>query len=148
MFYFDKHDPRVQCNDIRRESHVLCDGRVFTVCPDSVEDFQALPYADATFYLVVFDPPHLVRCGPRSWQAKKYGKLSKQTWRKDLSAGFDECWRVLRPGGTLIFKWNETQISVRQVLKCFAQRPVFGHTTTANLKTHWMTFYKSVENSR
>lgn len=53
--------------------------------------------------------------------------------------------RVLaRPqaGGTLIFKWNETQISLREVLSCFPQRPLLGHTTTTNLKTHWIVFYK------
>lgn len=145
MFYFDKHDPRILCCDIRREEHVLCDDRIFTVCPGTVADFRALPHADASFHLVVFDPPHLERCGPQSWQRKKYGKLTKGAWRDDLSAGFKECWRVLKPGGTLIFKWSETQISVQKVLTCFPQRPVFGHTTTANLKTHWMAFYKAVE---
>ena len=145
MFYFDKRDQRIFCSDIRREEHVLCDGRFFTVCPDTVADFRAIPHADESFHLVVFDPPHLERCGPRSWLGKKYGRLNKGTWRDDLSAGFSECWRVLKHGGTLIFKWSEVQISVRQVLTCFPQRPVFGHTTTANLKTHWMVFYKSVE---
>lgn len=148
MFYFDKHDDRVLYNDIRREEHILCDGRIFTVSPDTVVDFRALPYPDASFFLVVFDPPHLERCGPRSWQGKKYGKLTKATWREDLNAGFKECWRVLKPCGTLIFKWNETQISVRQVLACIPQRPIFGHTTTANLKTHWMTFFKNATEAR
>ncbi|MDF3823072.1 anhydro-N-acetylmuramic acid kinase, partial [Leptospira sp. 96542] len=41
------------------------------------------------FKLVAFDPPHLVRAGPRSWLAAKYGKLS-QDWREDLRAGFAE----------------------------------------------------------
>lgn len=142
MFYYEKRDPRVLYSDIRYEEHVLCDGRVFTVSPDSIADFRGLPHPDDSFHLVVFDPPHLERCGPRSWQRKKYGKLTKGTWREDLAAGFSECWRVLKPGGTLIFKWAETQISVHQVLACFPQRPIFGHTTTANLKTHWMVFYK------
>lgn len=144
MFYFDKRDQRVLCSDIRREKRVLCDGRIFTVCPDTVADFRALPHADESFYLVVFDPPHLERCGPRSWQGAKYGRLNN-TWRDDLSAGFSECWRVLKPGGTLIFKWAETQISIQQVLSCFSQAPIFGHTTTQNLRTHWMAFYKAVE---
>ena len=145
MFYFDKQDQRVLCSDIRREEHVLCDGRVFTISPDSIADYRALPHPDESFHLVVFDPPHLERCGPQSWQGKKYGKLTKGTWSEDLAAGFSECWRVLTPGGTLIFKWAETQISVQKVLSCFPQRPVFGHTTTVNLKTHWMVFYKALE---
>ena len=141
MCYFDKHDSRVLFSDIRRETHTLCDGRVFAVSPDAIADFRNLPYPDAVFSLVLFDPPHLERCGPKSWQAKKYGKLGK-TWRDDLSAGFGECWRVLKPAGTLIFKWSEIQISLKEVLACFPQRPIFGHTTTTNLRTHWMTFFK------
>ena len=142
MFYFTKQDHRVLYSDIRCEKHILCDGREFCVSPDSIADFRVLPYRSEMFYLVVFDPPHLERCGPRSWNGKKYGRLDKCTWRDDLSTGFSECWRVLKPGGTLIFKWSEIQISLRQVLSCFPERPVFGHTTTANLKTHWMVFYK------
>lgn len=141
MCYFDKHDSRVLFSDIRREEHILCDGRVFTVSPDAIADFRKLPYPDAIFFLILFDPPHLERCGPRSWQGKKYGKLDKN-WREDLAAGFEECWRVLKPEGTLIFKWSEIQISVREVLACFPQQPIFGHTTTTNLRTHWMTFFK------
>lgn len=145
MFYFDKQNPLVLYSDIRREEHVLCDGRVFRVSPDTVADFRALPHADEKFHLVIFDPPHLERCGPRSWQGKKYGKLTRETWHTDLAKGFLECWRVLKPGGTLIFKWNETQISLREVLSCFPQRPLLGHTTTTNLKTHWIVFYKEAQ---
>lgn len=82
---------------------------------------------------------------PVQHKQSRCSKLTKGAWRDDLSAGFKECWRVLKPGGTLIFKWSETHISVQKVLTCFPQRPVFGHTTTANLKTHWMAFYKAVE---
>lgn len=144
MFYYDKTDPRVLFADIRQEKHILCDGRIFTVSPDTIADFRALPYADETFYLIVFDPPHLKICGPQSWQGKKYGKFSRDTWRDDLAKGFDECWRVLRTNGTLIFKWAETQIPLREILSCFSVSPLFGHTTTHNLKTHWIVFYKAV----
>ena len=50
-------------------------------------DFRALPYADGTFNLVAFDPPHLVRAGSKSWLAAKYGKLGED-WREDLRRGF------------------------------------------------------------
>ena len=143
MMWFNKRDPRAVFCDRRRERHTLCDGRAFEVSPDTVADFRKLPFADAVFALVVFDPPHLDRCGPRSWQAKKYGKLDHRTWREDLAAGFAECWRVLRPLGTLVFKWSESQIPVREVLGCFPVRPLFGHTTTATLRTHWMCFLKT-----
>ena len=142
MFWFDKECPHALFSDMREEDAVLCDGRAFVVKPDILADFRSLPYPDSSFNLVVFDPPHLNRAGPQSWMAKKYGKLKKDTWRQDIAAGFDESWRVLRPGGTLIFKWNETQIKVQDVLACLSERPLFGQTTTQNLKTHWLVFYK------
>ena len=145
MMWFDKADPRALFCDIRTEEHALCDGRVFAVRPDTVADFRVLPFADASFQLICFDPPHLERAGVKSWMRKKYGVLNSLTWSEDLSKGFNECWRVLKPGGTLIFKWNEAQIPIRRVLECFHQHPVFGHTTTANLKTHWIVFFKSEE---
>ena len=116
--------------------------RVFEVNPDTVCDFRKLPFPDESFFLICFDPPHLLQAEETSWIKKKYGSLNRLTWSEDLSKGFDECWRVLKPGGTLIFKWNETQISLREVLSCFSRRPVFGHTTTKRRDTHWITFYK------
>lgn len=145
MFWFDKQHPLALYADSREETHVLCDGRVLRVAPDLKTDFRAMPFADGAFRLVVFDPPHLVRAGASSWMAKKYGVLSRQTWRGDLAAGFAECWRVLATGGTLIFKWNEDQIPLRDVLACFGQTPLFGQTTTHNRKTVWCVFYKPIE---
>jgi len=147
MFWFDRQNPVALFADIREEDHILCDGRELFVRPDEVVDFRNMPYRDRSFNLIVFDPPHLEVAGPGSWMAKKYGKLNKATWKEDLSAGFSECWRVLNKGGTLIFKWNETQIKLRDVLDCFPQKPMFGHTTTHNLKTYWVVFYKPVEDS-
>jgi SAM-dependent methyltransferase len=44
-----------------------------------------------------------------------------------LRLGFAECFRVLRPGGTLIFKWNETQVPLKEVLALTPHKPLFGH---------------------
>ena len=142
MFYFDKADQRVLFGDIRSEQHVLCDGRALDVNPDALMDFRDLPFDDSTFSVVIFDPPHLVRAGPRSWQAAKYGRLDRDTWRDDLRAGFAECFRVLRPEGVLIFKWNETQIPVSQILALTDQKPLVGHRVGKQMKTHWITFIK------
>jgi len=142
MFYFDKADERVVFGDIRRESHILCDERALEVAPDALMDFRALPHADATFQVVIFDPPHLVRVGRNSWTFKKYGSLAPE-WRDDLAAGFAECFRVLRPSGVLIFKWNETQIPVSQVLALTPHRPLVGHRRVGkSADTHWITFLK------
>ena len=101
MLWFNKNDRRAVFCDRRREKHILCDGRVFEVNPDTVCDFRKLPFPDESFFLICFDPPHLLQAGETSWIKKKYGSLNRLTWSEDLSKGFDECWRVLKPGGTL-----------------------------------------------
>ncbi len=63
MFWFDKQDERAVFSDIRAEQHKLCDGRSLVISPDIIADFRALPFADASFPIVVFDPPHLERVG-------------------------------------------------------------------------------------
>lgn len=127
--------------DKRVEEHILCDGRTLHVAPDVVMDFTDMPFEDNTFNLVVFDPPHLKVLGEKSWMAKKYGKLLP-TWETDIKAGFDECLRVLKPNGVLIFKWNEIQVTLNQVLKVIDNKPLFGHTSGKHGRTIWMTFMK------
>ena len=90
---------------------------------------------------MVFDPPHLERCGKTSWTRAKYGALFP-TWRDDLAAGFSEGMRVLKPGGVLIFKWNEYQIPVSEVLACTDVKPLFGHRSGRASQTHWIAFLK------
>lgn len=141
MFWFQKQYPSVVYGDKRTESHTLCDGRALRIEPDVELDFTALPFADNTFQLVAFDPPHLERAGPHSWMAAKYGKLSGN-WKADLAKGFSECLRVLKPGGVLVFKWNETQIKVNEILKLAPQQPLFGNTSGKRAGTHWMVFMK------
>ncbi|MFV8867553.1 class I SAM-dependent methyltransferase [Serratia fonticola] len=142
MFWFDKADDRAVFSDIRAEQHTLCDGRSLVISPDVIADFRMLPFANSTFSVVVFDPPHLERAGPNSWLGKKYGKLNRGTWRADLRAGFTEAFRVLRPHGTLIFKWNETQIPVSQIIALTDEKPIIWQRTGKADKTHWIIFVK------
>lgn len=123
-------------------SHGRADGtRTLRVEPDVQFDFRAIPFADESFKLVAFDPPHLVRAGPRSWMAAKYGKLGAD-WQDDLRAGFAECFRVLATDGVLVFKWNETQVKIREVLACTPVAPLFGNTSGKKAGTHWIVFMK------
>ncbi|MEK4495115.1 SAM-dependent methyltransferase [Ureibacillus sp. FSL W8-0352] len=138
MFWFDKENEDVLYMDNRQLSTTLCDGRALNINPDIIADFRNMPFEDNSFYLVVFDPPHLIKVGENSWLAKKYGKLD-ENWRDDLAKGFKECMRVLKPNGTLIFKWNEEQIPLKEVLKCFDKKPLFGNKRS---KTHWLVFMK------
>jgi len=149
MMWDDKANPDVIFGDIRTETITVTDRshgntkgtRTLNIEPDMEMDFRNLPFDDGVFNLVAFDPPHLVRAGPKSWLAAKYGKLSDD-WRDDLRQGFKECFRVLHPDGTLVFKWNETQIKVREVLDLAPMRPLFGHLSGRKSLTHWLVFMK------
>lgn len=138
MFWFDKDNKDVVFMDIRQLEDNLCDGRKLEIKPDIIGDFRDIPFADNTFKLVVFDPPHLLKVGEKSWLAKKYGKLN-ESWTIDLKKGFEECMRVLEPYGILIFKWNEEQIKLKQILDLINYKPLFGNKRS---KTHWLVFMK------
>jgi len=143
MFHFDKHNPLIHFNDIRNESYPLCDGRFLDIEPDTSYDFKNLPFDDNQFNLVIFDPPHLMHIGNNSWMAKKYGKLDESTWQETLHDGFKESYRVLAPGGTLIFKWCDSDISISDILKIVNVQPVIGdRSRTGN--SIWLVFYKNI----
>lgn len=141
MFYFNKDNEDVIFGDIRVFSGELCDGRKLEISPDVCFDFRELPFKDAAFTHVIFDPPHLNKLGKNSWMAKKYGVLSK-TWQDDIRNGFWECFRVLQPGGTLLFKWNETQIKVNEILRLTDHSPLLGHKSGKQMNTHFICFVK------
>ncbi len=147
MFWFDKQNPDVEFVDNRELHTTLCDGRTLDIQPDTIADFTALPYPDNSFHHVVFDPPHFTAAGPESWTAKKYGRLPKD-WKPLIHDGFAECMRVLKPNGTLIFKWSEYQIPVREVLKAIGDyKPLYGHKSGKRQQTHWIAFIKGAEHN-
>lgn len=140
MFWYDKEESHTTYMDIRGEVLTYTDRdvvREVKINPDLVADFRDIPFADDSFDLVVFDPPHLIHVGDNSWLAKKYGKLDKNTWPQDLKLGFDECMRVLKPNGTMLFKWNENQIKIKDVFVVFEQQPILGDKRS---KTRWSVF--------
>jgi SAM-dependent methyltransferase len=141
MFWFDKTDHRALFLDKRREVCTDPRGREVVIDPDVLGDFANLPFDDATFSLVVFDPPHTFN-GANSAMAQKYGRL-EPGWREQITAGFAECFRVLRDGGTLVFKWNEHRVPVKTVLAMTPEKPLFGHRSGSAAKTHWLVFMKS-----
>lgn len=150
MFWWDKQNPNVTFLDKRSETieigtYTTIFGetpRRIVVKPDVIGDFRELPFDDESFHLVVFDPPHLLHAGENSWLAKKYGVLNQATWQADLKHGYEECMRVLKPNGTLVFKWNDDQIKLAKVLKAMHAKPLFGDKRS---KTHWLFFMKLEE---
>lgn len=149
MMWQDRENPNVVFADIRNESITLPDKsrgnnsgeRTITISPETQSDFTNLPFADDSFHLVVFDPPHLKRAGPKSWLGAKYGKLGKN-WQDEIKKGFEECFRVLKPNGTLVFKWNEAHIKIGEVVPLSPHKPLFGHLSGRTGLTHWLVFGK------
>jgi len=120
----------------------------YEVAPDDVEDYRNLPYLDESFSLIVFDPPHIIR--PDGMETltgimtKKYGSLHAETWQDDLRQGFEELFRVLRPDGTLIFKFADMDTDYETVIALAPEKPLFGTTTKQkkNHSTRWFVFRK------
>lgn len=147
MFWFNRKNPAAVFIDKRKESFELKDSsskggsRSLVIDPDIQADFTALPFPDNSFSLVIFDPPHLIHNGKSGWLAKKYGKLEGD-WREELRKGFSECFRVLKNEGTLIFKWSEYEVPVSQILELTTEKPLIGHKSGKQAKTHWIVFMK------
>lgn len=142
MFWYEKNEPHTTYMDIRKEILTCKDRnleRKIKISPDVVADFRDMPFLDAIFDLVVFDPPHLIKAGKESWLAKKYGTLDLMSWKSDIQQGFSECLRVLKPNGVLLFKWNEDQIPFKEVLKVIPKQPILGDKKS---KTKWSVFIK------
>ena len=116
----------------------------FSVEPDIQADYTKLPFSDRSFALIVFDPPHMVRKteDENSFLVMKYGTLKKDTWEDSVREGFKECWRVLKPSGTLIVKWSETSISGSAFKKLLFKQPLFETRVGTKGTTFWYCFFK------
>ena len=146
QFWFDKNNPEALFVDQRVMPPTAIgkgkDQRIRKCLPDVIGDFRNMKHKDKTFKMVVFDPPHLF-LGENSFMAASYGRLDKKTWKEDLRLGFSECFRVLQDDGVLIFKWNESDILLKEILLLAEYNPLFGHPSGKAQKTHWVTFMKS-----
>lgn len=147
MFWFDRNNPNVLFIDIRRESKGFIRLRPsYEVQPDIQMDFRHLEFPDERFKGIIFDPPHILAMGnkpTKSWMKLKYGSLNMTSWKDDLRKGFTEAWRVLKNDGWLIFKWCETDVSLKEVLELTEHKPWFGHTTLKRKAgAIWIMFVK------
>lgn len=148
MFWFDKNNPDVMFLDVRNVDNEVIwtskDGKTqrrITVNPDMLCDVRKLPFDNDTFYHIVFDPPHLLKIGDNAWLCKKYGKLPED-YKGFIRDSFNELFRVLKPNGTLIFKWSDIDIKVSELLKVIPYKPLYGHRSGKHMTTHWMAFIK------
>ena len=119
----------------------------WSVTPDVQADFRELPFKSETFDLICFDPPHRVTDGGMETSSgiieQKYGALSAQTWQSDITDGFEELWRVLRPGGVLTLKWNDATKRSNNVLEQLPETPLYGtNSDKGQTETNWWVFHK------
>jgi len=142
--WFDRKDDRAVYLDRRRETvtEILpTRNQKVVIDPDMVAEFTSLPFVDGCFHLVVMDPPHVQRENPLGNITKRYGCLNGD-WRGMLRDGFSECFRVLKPGGTFIFKWSSVQFPLKDILELTPEKPLFGHQSGKRMNTHWVAFIK------
>lgn len=143
MMWYEKHHPTVLYIDVEPRPKGSFPERPNWECsPDEVADYTSLPFPDESFYHVVWDPPHKIEMNKKSRYRIIYGGLVPEVWPNELRKGFSECWRVLKPGGTLIFKWSESNVPLKDVLACFPIKPLYGHPTGKFGTSHWMAFVK------
>jgi len=146
VLYFDK---REEDQGFAADDHPNVE-----IQPDKIQDFRDLPYEDERFDLIVWDPPHKTnKKGMEQLTGiieEKYGALHAETWQSDLHQGFVELWRVLCPGGSLVFKFANNSIDFEDVLSVFPEDPLFGTTTTQNarVETRWFLFYEPRDKQR
>jgi SAM-dependent methyltransferase len=155
MWWFDKNHPLAVYMD-KREAERGAVGALtgrpewnpsWECKPDLIGDFCAMPFADESCQLVGLVPPHVVRAKqpPEGVNGLKYGALHPDTEQDDLRRAFAECWRVLAPGGTLVFKWAGP---LSRVEPHFPAAPIVGtRAARGDDKTRWIIFYKPLEPS-
>ena len=114
-------------------------------------NFKEIPYPNNSFNLIVFDPPHVITKKMSGSIQKCFGVLNPETWQSELKKGLEECMRVLKPKGVLLFKWNTFSKRVKELYPLFPSDPLFSQTTTGNnqkrnkSKTVWFCFMKIPE---
>lgn len=149
--WYQKNHPFVTFMDKRyingskqKSSNKLKDKRVIRITPDVVADWtKHLDFPDDYFDMIVFDPPHMIRnkkCDHIFYE--KYGMLYLSNYKSVLKKGINELFRILKPNGIFIFKWNEISKPVSDILPLFPYRPLFGSQIGKHNKTHWIVFIK------
>lgn len=114
--------------------------------PTVVADTTLLPFRDAFFDLIVFDPPHMVH-GERSTMARYYGSLSGDEIKALISETSREAYRVSKPDTLLAFKWNDHDVRLDHTLALMeGWEPLFGHDfkrkATQKQSTYWVLLRK------
>jgi len=102
--------------------------------PGIYADNEDLPFKTGSFDVIYFDPPHgdwgesSRHTDPKELRYEDGPNTFFGWWRSRkgffhyLDSSQEEFYRVLRDDGLLLFKWNETEISLNRVLIPFNHR--------------------------
>ena len=148
--WWDKNHPDCIYMDIREEEPGTIELQPnWSVKPDVIGDYRDMFFDDETFHLIVWDTPHILEA-KGGIMLMKYGKLG-YGWKDDMRRGFNEIWRVLKPHGVLLFKYNDLSIPVPAMLECFPVQPLVGTRTKKSVSgngegTFWFAFIKLPKN--
>ena len=115
---------------------------IYDIKPDVVSEWKDAPFPDDYFDLIIFDPPHIIQNSEKGSLPIKYTVLKPGTWNNILKNGIEKLFKILKPEGIFIFKWNECSKDVEDVIKLCPYKPLFGTRTGLNNKNIWLVFLK------
>ena len=148
--WIDKTNPNTIYMDVRTQKQLEQDWKQdettnFIYKLDITCSYEALPFQNNTFTHIVWDPPHLKSLGETSIFRRKYGVLQADNWRHSIRTAFKELWRVLKPYGTLVLKWNTYEIKLSELLCLFSVQPLYGQISRSKKvsDTFWLCFVKT-----
>jgi len=146
--WYQKNHPFVTFMDNRnitlKSTHKNQKPRTYVIKPDIVSNWEDTPFPDNYFDMVVFDPPHLIRKRKtvESTMMKQYGYLYESDYKVKLKNGIRKLFDVLKNDGVFVFKWNDGDKSINEVLPLFPFKPLFGTQIGQRTNTYWIVFIK------
>jgi len=112
--------------------------------------WEKLPFKDEVFNLVIFDPPHRIRSYEKCVEGKYgvfdqiYTTLDPKKWVKTIYEASREFNRVLKTNGYLVFKWNDSYVSLERIISLFPMKALIKNVMNPHKKavTYWVLFQK------
>jgi len=83
-----------------------------TILPDVRSDCHCLPFREAIFDVIIFDPPHLQFGQKAEYTKSKFGSISRHGFLSLLIGGTREFRRVLKRDGLLFMKFTEVHMTI------------------------------------
>lgn len=122
------------------------------VNPDIVMSCTNTTFADKTFDLILFDPPHrhfskILRKKDRNDMGRRYGSMRAAEIKVFIPKAFREFSRILKDDGLVFFKWNSCSIRHKVIMGLIhGWFPVFGQNFNkiANHDTIWLAMRKDL----